>query len=701
MNLGFVNPALLWGLLAAALPIVIHLINRRRARKVSFAATYFVQLSNQRLARSLKLKQWLLLALRTLLIAALVAWLARPYTRPPADALAAADTGRPTARLILLDASLSMQARHNGTGLFERAVVKARELTRSFPDSDAVGLVVAPLGDERPPLAPSFDRQPVLDALKRLTPTYLPNDFGPALERARALLEGSALPERRVYILGDLTRAGYDHDFRFDDPEGKSRVTAIDVREQAALPNLAVAALEAERAPFSGPRDWRVRVQVANFGSQPISALPLSVSIDGKNAADGFLDLRAGETGIKEFVVAVTQIGRLEMEAAIGVEADVDALEIDNRRHGVLDTGRDIRTLLINGRPSTTRYLDEIFYLKQALNPGGIDRSRIRARSLSPESFTPAALDEIDLVYLCHVPRLSSDAAAALVSFVTNGGALFMSMGPNIDVEAYNRDLAALLPGPLRGDHIGGDRIDPGRTGSAVYLSRLDTQYPAFRIFNDETMKSLTTTPVRRYMTFDSAALPDTTILAAYTDGSPALALKQVGQGRSLLYTTSVSRSWTDLPIQPGFLPLMQELAAALTTTGDRLDPNSKQVGEWLRLPDNARQATLIEPSGRRVKLTRDAATDRPVTPPFSVPGFYRLDSSAGEQIVAVETDLRESDLTPMDAVTRAEAFGSGSRLAGLAEGGLAEQRVEMAAAMAWLLLLLLLGEALVLRWMG
>jgi len=82
--LTFLNPAFLWGALAASIPVIIHLINRRRARVVQFPTIKFVLRSERRVARKYRVKQWLLLALRTLILFLLTTALAEPLRQPRA-----------------------------------------------------------------------------------------------------------------------------------------------------------------------------------------------------------------------------------------------------------------------------------------------------------------------------------------------------------------------------------------------------------------------------------------------------------------------------------------------------------------------------------------------------------------------------------------------------------------------------------------
>src|SRR5437588_7331393 len=176
-RLAFAHPAYLWGLLAVALPILVHLFNQRRPRPLSFGAIEFVLRSQRQRARRLRLRQIVLLALRCLLIAAVALALARPSLRP--RGVQAAQATGPQATALVLDASLSMRYRIGSRTLFDKARAEAlAALDRLGPDEPAtVGLCAGPGGFEGGSLSPpSFDRAAARRALSHAQPTFLTSD---------------------------------------------------------------------------------------------------------------------------------------------------------------------------------------------------------------------------------------------------------------------------------------------------------------------------------------------------------------------------------------------------------------------------------------------------------------------------------------------------------------------------------------------
>jgi hypothetical protein len=682
-------------MLAAALPIIIHLINRRRARRVPFAAIYFVQLSNRRLARSLKLKQILLLALRTLLLLLIPLLLARPYRVPPVTAQPDSSV-EPTNRIILLDRSLSMQAVQDKEILFERARARVRELVATFSERDMLALVGAPIAEGQEPVGLSFDRYALLDALDAMKPSMRRTDFSQGLDRVRLMLDGATLARHRLYIVGDFTQIGYDVDFALTSATGPVAVTLIDVRDPKPLPNRALGHIEAERSFFTGLNDWKISVSAMSFGA-PAEGVPISIRSGDRELASGFLDIPENEFVTKSFIVRFADAGRQQLLVRI----PDDALAADNQRFAVVTVSRSLSALVVNGRPSTTRHKDEIFYLREALNPGDLNQSRIHATIITPERLSVETLQGMDLVFMANVPTLNDEQAEALLAFVEQGGGLFIGAGPAVDVDAYNARLSALLPGQLRGERLAGTGTDTRSAGQVAYLSSLDYTHPAFRVFSDDTAHSLYIAPVRKYLTFDADAGRGKQILARFSDNSPALVEVLHGKGRSLLFTSSFSRTWSDIPIQPGFLPLVQELARYLAgQSGDEAD-RSLLVGAHPPIPEGVLSPVLIAPDGRKLKPAAGTNGGPAAFNPLNTPGIYTLTAPDLDEALAVNIDPSESDLRQLDEQQRQLAFGMDVQSAGSGGALLPDQRIEYAGMLIWLILLAFAGEVLVLRWMG
>ena len=271
----FGSPWLLWGVGLAGAPLVIHLLYRRRFRETPWAAMRFLLEAARKNARRLQVEQWLLLALRTLILLVAVLALAEPHLR---QAGAVFQAGLPTHRIVVVDASASMGAVDQDQSLFENARRLAREVLDQSRPGDAVNLVrLSALPPRVIVQTPSFNPDSVRGEIDRLELSATPAAVAAALEETLPLLQ--AVPEisrKQVYFISDFQRASWEPDRGGGD--GRLAVAARKISESAELflldagssplPNAALTSCELiDRVPLVN-RPTRLRVGVRNYAAE-------------------------------------------------------------------------------------------------------------------------------------------------------------------------------------------------------------------------------------------------------------------------------------------------------------------------------------------------------------------------------------------------------------------------------------------------
>ena len=204
--MSFLEPAFLLGLLAALGPLVVHLINRKKAVRQPFPAMRFLLQSHKRVARGAKIRQWLLLALRMLVVGLLAFALSKPFVS--SDAGVSAEERLPTATVIVLDNSLSMQ----NADWWKRATREADDLVDQMRPWDEVALVLADNGRSAPVDRLTTDHARVSDAVDDVKPGFQKTDLPQALRQAADILSPSQLPNKRIVLISDFTRGGFPLD---------------------------------------------------------------------------------------------------------------------------------------------------------------------------------------------------------------------------------------------------------------------------------------------------------------------------------------------------------------------------------------------------------------------------------------------------------------------------------------------------------
>jgi hypothetical protein len=653
VNIGFVNPALLWGVLAAAIPIAIHLFFRRRARPTPFPAIDFILRARRETERRLRLKRILLYAARTLLLAALALALARPRLESSA-AVAQVPQG-PRATAIVLDASGSMRYRLGGRTLFERARADALGALASLSPEEPATAVICARGEPQAE-APSFDRTEVRHALERAEAEAGFADVTACVAAAARALSGATAQAslgKRIVVATDLAASAWRLDVAppsVDTPGGKVRpeVTVLDAARGAALPNAAVLAADAEPDPAAGPRGYRIAVQVANYGPEPLADASLSLVVgtgkDARVAIRAFADLPAGGTTRKTLSHAFAQGGPTTDQLA----HPQDALAEDDTRALAIVVPREVRALVVDGAPSPVRYRDEAYFVESALSSAA---SPVRPTLVDADALPGEDLSKYDVVFLLNV-RSPGAKTPDLVRFVEQGGGLFVALGDQIEPEEYAKELGGLLPAAL---HV----VKTAAEGRAARFGEVDLAHPALSVFAGEAREGLLGVRTFRYvLTKPAGRGPAPRVLASFDDGAPALLEARRGKGRVLLFTSSADRDWTDWPIRTSFLPALQRFAGWLAGgLDDRREPPGK-VGEprTIRLDEGEQLDALVGPDGRerrRAELERAGLKEDGGGLRFTPrePGLWQVKVSAGgaERIeprlaFAVAFDPRESD---------------------------------------------------------
>jgi hypothetical protein len=692
--MSFLAPLMLIGLAAIAVPIAIHLIGRARAKVVRFAALDFLMATKRRTARRLRLRERLLLALRILVCLALALALAKPFAS--CKRAGPAVTRGPQGAVLVIDDSFASGYVIDGKTLLRAEIEEAQRLLHQLGPEAEVAVVRTSEGADLPSEL-SRDHLRLRDQLAALTPSARPSDTTRALARAAQLLAGSNHRSHTVILLSPLARTG----FRPSEPpwgaDGPALLVA-DIRHGAALPNLAVVRAQALPDAGVGSRGIKVNAEVANFGPSAVTGVEVSLRVAGDVVARGVLDLGPGERRVKSFLASLPANQR---SANVSVSVPGDALAVDDTRWLRARLRDEIRVLLVDGDPRTTRQDDELFYAEAALRPGDTGDSGTALTTITVDELAKTDLAGADVVVLANVPALPVAQVAALASWVKAGGGLLVAGGDRVDPAAYERTMLPLVPQSLR------DPIDTGwgptsdRDGRALHLVKWEADHPIFAPFGKDAPGLADARFMKVLLLGPTTDTQDRKVLARFTNGGAALVEATSGQGRLLLYTSTLDRDWNDLPIHPGYLPLMQQAVRHLARTQRDAGGEEHLVGRSVVLPTgDLKKVEVHGPDGLGAvfegerlagrRSVRFGKTDRPGV--YTVVGTERTGASRGrdELAFAVNLDPRGSDLTAA-AATELPASGTSTN----APAAPTPYRLELWHALAAAILILLLAEAL------
>jgi hypothetical protein len=697
--MSFLAPLMLLGFLGIAVPVVLHLIGRRRARRVRFAAIDFLFGSDKKVRKRLRLRELLLLAARILACAALPLALAKPYTACRASGPLVPHG--PQAAVLLLDNSFASTFAVDGESMLARSRERARRILQQLGPEAEVAVLVTAEGAEAPSEL-SRDHLRLRDRIRAIESTSRPADLSAALRRAGQLLAGSSQRIRTVYILGTPAASSL-RSGESPWPAGAApQINLVDPADGQALENMAVTGVTVEPDQETGARGIRVDAEVANYGAHQVRERPIALRIGNRVVARGLVTVEPGQRTRKRFTAALPPGTRA---AELVVELAPDQLAVDDRRYALAERTAEIRVLLVDGDPRTVRYEDELFYLSAALRPGDRSDSGAVLTTATTDELAGQRLDEIDVVVLANVSALPVPAVTRLRQWVEAGGGLWLTVGSNVDVEEYDHRMSPLLPQNLSGavDLVHGARGGE-RTGRALSLAKLEVDHPIFSVFPPDAPGLREAGYSRIVLLGPTTEVSRRQVLARYDNGTAALVEAEAGKGRLLLYTSTIDRDWNDLPIHPGFVPFVQQAVRHLARVSPQGRSRELLVGHQLLLDVGADTVRIDvdRPGGHRSVFEGEELADRRQVR-FSetdAAGFYEVTdvkregsgSPRADSDFAVNLDPRGSDLrrAPLAQLTHAPEH------AGAVGSDTHERRVELWHAVAAALLLFLLAESFI-----
>ena len=658
----FVHESLLWwGLPLVGLPVLIHLINLMRHRRVQWAAMEFLLESQKRHRRSILFKELLLLLLRMLAVAGVVLMLAQPLLRNRWGALLG---GAKTHHVVLLDDSFSMSDHWADTTGFDQAKRVVEQLAAAATRRDTPQLFTVLRFSRARHLAagtqPDMLSAPVDSAfagtLEKLLGPLVASQT--AAEPTSALEAVDRLPpkaedeDRIVYVVTDFRAREWQEPVSLRKVLERLDRSGVQIQlincVDSVHQNLAISDLRPVPGTRAAGVPLLVEVTVENFGPDAARLASVALEEDGHARPPVVLeDISPGKRMSRRFPVMFPTAGEHQMTARL----DGDAVAADNSRSLVIDVPKTVDVLVIDG---DARGQDS-FFLSTALAPGGKTTSGLRPQIESPRYLRDHPLDGFEAIYLLNIGRLDRAEIEPLENYVRAGGGVGFFLGEQSRADFFNAELhrngQGLFPLPLTGPaELPVDRLE-----KSPDLEVAD--HPIFAIFAGERNSFINTVTVNRYFaTTKDWSPPDdstTRVIARLRNKAPLAVESKFGEGRVVAILTKASPLETSLGSwnnwgrdNPSFVVAMLELQSYLSAP--RHPDNSRMVGMPLEIP---------------VDVAKTLPQVRFVLPPSAGGGSLSVDATAsggGHAAVLTETDaggIYQAQLTRSDGTQQIEIF--------------------------------------------
>lgn len=711
----FLSGAFLAGLAALAVPVIIHLIHRQRYPDRAFPTLRFFDKTVKHNVLQSRLIDRILLLLRVLALALLALGLARPFWHSP--------IGEPRMSLVIvLDNSPSMARLHEGKPLLETAKASVAGILDHLSPSDRVEILLTSRGTKEQPLAgkrlagelalrkgqptalivageqgaavsspgmttdaahlqsvlakipenasvslASFDGSRQADfgydharlraLLDSVKVSSMPGDMPTALRESGDLLSRSSDGDRKVVVISDLQASDWKG-------QAVAQLSGVDVKvltvdpDPAIGPNLAIDSGVVSQ-PLAGLGQLvTATFTLHNFGSRASTQSKLRVI-----AGDRGVPIDVTIPPIPAYSSMLTTVpirvnGRDFMLCSATITNSTDPFPYDNTWNFQIGVRPPVTALCVNGSPGASGVDKSTFFVMNALaTRGGGSAPSADARECEIDEIKSQKLFQYAVMLLADVPSLDADARQKVRQFVSDGGGLLVFANPGASKDEYNG--WDFLPARVTGQ----------KNKTFLYVRAMAERATAVADVRRRAGSTIHGLSTNASLALDPAE--SATVLARFSDGSPALVEGRVGKGRVIVVATSCHVSRSDWPLQPAFVVLVRELVQYLGNGGSAAAVASQRtVGEGAAMTISAERAAGTPELFRVGAGSASQAfeplpwyrqNDRLVMPEAQEPGHYLLavrpdpaagllsDPGLGADIVpiSVNHDPRESDLTP------------------------------------------------------
>lgn len=525
MSLRFVYPEFLFALSLIAIPIIIHLFNFRRFKKVAFTNVRFLkELKEETNSRS-KLKHLLVLLSRILAVAFLVFAFAQPFIPQNKNAVISSDK----AISVFVDNSFSMEAVGKEGTLLQQAQTKAREIALAFKQSDRFQLLTDDFIANQQRL---MSRDEFLEQLQLIKISPSSKNISEILMRQKEALNNSGAKEKQTYIISDFQKTNYDLSLLKNDSNLKLSLIALESKKKNNV-YADSCWLASPVVQINQPVELNVRLR--NAGDTDTENIPLKLSINGVQKSVTSLAVAAGKSLDTKLSFTVTQPGWQIGEVAI---TDYP-ITFDDKIFIAFNIAQNAAVVAIN-QTSESNYLKRLF---------GADKFFL-LQNFSVNQMDYTAMQQAKIVVLNNLQTISSGLSAELKKFCTNGGTLVVFPDSTADKTSYNELLQSLSADAFGDIVTGEDKV-----------SRIELQSELYKNVFPKLPDNMDVPLVHKYFNTVASSQSNREVLLKMQGGGTLLSRYTTGKGKLYVFSIPLNTAFSNLVEHYLFAPTLYNIA--------------------------------------------------------------------------------------------------------------------------------------------
>lgn len=541
----FLNPAILWGLFAVSVPILIHIFNLKRTRKIEISTLMFLKEIQETKQKRIKLKQLLILLCRIAFIILAVMMFASPFTK---GFLGSVSDKAPASVVILIDNSFSMNGRTSKGTELEAAKEKAKELIPILDPADEIYLVPVSEYDNSAYHVPVKNRGELADSVSAIKISDSRKYISGILYKAKNILAGAKYPDKEIYIITDGQGSMFDK-VLFADGSSPGENTHLNfILTSARTPNnVSVDSIEVKTKIFSPNRVVKLKAFINNHNNFNITSRSI-VFTSGDYRDEKAVDLPAGTKTEVEFSYIPGQTG---FQSGIielnGGEAADDEFPNDNKRYVVFNVPAELKALKVSPDINDFRYIDLALASSEAVTADSTGRSFSFYKTKHTVSLSNEQLNDYNAVIIANRISFSADEANKLKEYLNNGGGVVIYPPANTDVNNYNDVLHNTLGIPY---------LPQKQNTSKAVFEKIEKEHPVFEgIFGTKSEAIINDSPEINSMVSPQTG-NNSQSLIRLTNGQNFLVSYRIGTGNLLYYAVPADNSASNFPEKNIFAPL-------------------------------------------------------------------------------------------------------------------------------------------------
>lgn len=637
----FLNPLVLLGLAAAAIPVILHLLNLRKLRTIEFSTLAFLKELQQTKIRRLKVRQILLLLVRTLLIVFVVLAFARPAFH--GSLFGTIGTNARTTYVIILDDSYSMTVADEHGERFRQAKQICESLINLLNEGDEVFLVKCS-DIPRATIDPAtHDFAALRTLIRESKPSAVRRTLDDALRLSAKLLAQSNNANKEVYIVSDfqktLAERGYLESHSGSYFDERVRFFVLNIGGKHGIENVSVDSVDIVTKIIEQNKPLSVQAFVNNYSDTPLRNYVASIVVDGVKMAQQAINAEPWGYAVAKFVVVPKRAGIVKGY----VEVENDLFEADNRRYFTINVPEQLRVVIVSDIESDDHFIQ--LALRSASDE---EKSLLNIEQVTSKQFSNIDITRKDVLILLGVDGVSRGVQERIRNFVERGGGVIFF--PNSRGE-FSSSLLSELSLPRPDGIIAFD----GSSGNLTF-GKVDLDHPLFAtVFESSPTQQLRKTEVESPVIVKtlqwSSGIRGHSIIQM-NNSATFLSEHRFGDGTVLFFSVAPVLSWSDFPLKGIFVPLLYRSVVYVSSKGK--STVSYYAGETplLALPQQQMtregQYSILSSNGTEEFLNPPSTMSGKIVvqlPMLIVPGIY--DVRAGTTTVAsfaVNLDGKESD---------------------------------------------------------